>query len=312
MRTKTASLLLSVAIVSLLLVNTACSGGDPVRAGADPAGGGEPLASDVLTNPTPASWADIAPSMEYAGYGTSARYPSTMTYPSTYYPGSHGGAPMSGIHVIGAGVVTVSPDLATLHMGVEARADTVEEARSEAASAMDAVKAALEAYGIAETDIQTRHFSIHPEYVWRDMTDRERGHYREQVLVGYRVTNTVEVKVRHLDQVGEIIDDAARAGGDAIRVNHVSFTVEDPAQYERQAREAAVKEARAKAQDMASWAGESLGSLMQLEEAGAPSPVRVDMAAERFLAEDAAAPATPISPGELEVRVTVRGVWAIR
>jgi hypothetical protein len=223
-----------------------------------------------------------------------------------------GGGNQAGLHVMGVGSVTVDPDLGILNMGVEARESTVEEARSTAAGAMNAVRAALAGLGVSDDDIKTQFFNIQPEYVWREVV--ENG-FREnkQELVGYRVTNSIEVKIRDLEKAGEVIDAVATAGGDVIRINNIAFTVEDPLPFEMEARELAVKEARAKAEQMAGWAGATLGRLVFLSETSAPSPVRTNLAFAE--SADGAAPAfakTEIAPGDLDLRVSVQAVWSIQ
>ena len=222
------------------------------------------------------------------------------------------GGGQTGLHVFGVGSVTVEPDVGILNMGVEATEDTVEEARSVAAEAMNAVRAALPGVGVSDDDIETRFFSIQPEYVWREVYEEGGRIQNKQELVGYRVSNNIEVKIRDLDKAGEVVDAVALAGGDVIRINNVSFTVEDPLPFEMQARELAVKEALAKAEQMAGWAGESLGNLVFLSEASAPSPARrLEVYAESSADAAFALPPTSIAPGDVDVRVTVQAVWAI-
>ena len=226
-------------------------------------------------------------------------------------PASAYGGGQTGLHVLGVGSVTVEPDLGILNMGVEATEDTVEDARNVAAQAMNAVRAALAGVGVSDDDIETRFFSIQPEYVWREVYEGDRIQSMQE-LVGYRVSNNVEVKIRDLDTAGQVVDAVALAGGDVIRVNNISFTVEDPLPFEMQARELAVKEARAKAEQMAGWAGEGLGNLVFLSEASTPSPVRrLEAYAESSADAAFALPSTSIAPGDMEVRVTVQAVWAI-
>jgi len=130
----------------------------------------------------------------------------------------------TGVWVAGTGKVTVVPDIAILTLGVEAQASTVTEAQGDAAAAMTEVMAVLTANGVAEKDIQTRWYSISPVTKWID-------DYKEQITIGYRVTNTVTVKVRDIDKTGTIIDAITAAGGDLTRVQGISFTVDDADAY---------------------------------------------------------------------------------
>ncbi len=217
----------------------------------------------------------------------------------------------TGIWVTGQGVLVLDPDLAVLNVGVEAMADTVAEARGQAADAMDAIVAALKARGIENSDIQTQYFSIYPRYEWMEVF--EEG-YRggKQVLVGYTVSNSASVKIRDLEAVGEIIDDVANAGGDATRINGIYFTVEDPQQFMAELREIAVNDAIAKAQQFADLTGVELGRLTFIAELGGSAPVVKQLAAPQAagLAFDAAS--TPISGGESTLMLTVQAGFAIQ
>jgi len=205
-----------------------------------------------------------------------------------------------GISVSGTGDASGSPDLAILDLGVSAEASSVGEARSTAASAMDAVLGKLKDDGVAEKDIQTTQFRIEPQYEYPD---------GKQVLRGFRVTNIVEAKVRDLDRVGEVVDDAAGAGGDIVQVQSLSFTIEQPDTLRAQARQKAVADARSRAEDLAHQADVNLGKPLSITESTAVPPTPVLMKA--LPSEAAGQPATPIEPGELQVSVTVDVIFAI-
>lgn len=209
---------------------------------------------------------------------------------------------LSGIWVSGQGKVTVVPDVAILSLGVEAQASTVEEAMDEAAVAMDQVIATLRANGIAEEDIKTQWFNIYPVRRWID------GGY--ELLLGYRVTNMVTVKIRDVEATGQIIDAAAQAGGDLIRIQGVSFTVDDPSQYYAEARAEAIADAKAKAQQLANLAGVQLGKPFYISESSGYSPIYYDYG--MALLEGGTVPPTPISPGETEITLTVQMAFAIQ
>ena len=209
-----------------------------------------------------------------------------------------------GIWVTGRGEVTVEPDLAVLNAGVEARATTVELARSQAAEAMDLIMQVLSGRGIQDIDIRTSVFSIFPEYIFNDRT-------RQQDLVGFRVNNQLSVKIRDVAGVGPIIDEVAAAGGDLVRIQGVSFTVEDTTVLESQAREKAVQDLMAKAQQFAQLAGVQLGKPVYLSEGGGFAPVVNQAFTERAFAAAAPQATTPISGGELKVSVSVQGTFAI-
>ena len=225
---------------------------------------------------------------------------------------SNGDSQNGGIWVTGTGIVTVVPDVAVLSLGVEARESTVEEAMDEAADAMDAVMAKLRAKGVADKDIKTEWFSIYPITEWIDYEYSTRGWIEDghEVIVGYRVSNTVSVKIRDVDAAGEIIDAAAQAGGDLIRVQGVSFTVDDPSLYYVEARQEAMTDAKAKAQQLASLAGVGLGKAYYISESSGYYPIYADYAWESRGGDVAAT--TQISPGEMDITLSVQVAFAIQ
>ena len=205
----------------------------------------------------------------------------------------------TGIWVTGTGTVTVIPDMAVLRLGVETQAVTVTEAQSDAAVAMAEVMTALAANGVAEKDIQTQRYSISP--VRNRVDDKE-------VTIGYRVTNTVTVKVRDIDKTGTIIDAVTAAGGDLTRVQGISFMVDDTDAYYGEAREKAILDAMARAEKIASLANVNLGGPFYISESSSYSPWSYPSSSYLALVEVA----TSVSPGEMEVSLTVQMGYALQ
>ena len=207
----------------------------------------------------------------------------------------------TGISVSGEGHAVGVPDIVLLDLGAEFESGSVAEAREGAASAMQQVIDSLRSNGIADRDIQTTQFSIAPQY---DYTGRS------QVLRGYRVTNVVHAKLRDVEAASRTIDDAAAAGGNAVVVRTIAFSIDDTTELERQAREAAVNDARERAQQLASHAGVDLGPPVSIVESrnngGVPYP------AARTMLQSAADTATPIQAGELEVTISVNITYALK
>lgn len=248
-------------------------------------------------------------------------------------------AALAGISAAGRGSASAPPDLADLSLGVEAFAGSVKDARTAAAEAMTAMLAALQAHGIAEKDIRTDYFDIRPQYTGREITrcpagdtdsaaaavagverggpELAEGCYQEwqQVLTGYLVSNTVNVKVRDLESLSPVIDAATAAGGDLTRFNRLSFAIADPAALREQARAAAVADLQDRAGQLAEFGGVALGELIYLAETGFAPPARADLSKTALAMESADAAAgrsTPIAAGQLSVEVTVQGTFAIR
>jgi uncharacterized protein YggE len=198
--------------------------------------------------------------------------------------------PEGRIVVTGVGSVRVPPDVAHIRSGVTTRARTVREASDANAKLMTAIMAALAQSGIAGTDIQTSRFSVQPVYA-----PAQPG--IEQKLSGYSVANQVEVTVRQIANLGDILDRLAAAG--ATDIGNIAFLVSDPAKALDQAREAAVNDARHKAELYARASGASLGRVVSItEDPGFAQPVPLARAA---------AAAVPIATGEdtLQARITV-------
>lgn len=201
-----------------------------------------------------------------------------------------------GIWVSGEGKVSAVPDTAVLTLGVEAKANAVSDAQSQAQSAMNGIVTALHQFNVADKDIQTQNFSITAVYKYPPNAG--------PVPDGYSVTNTVVVKIRNIANTGAIIDAVAKVGGDLTRIQGVSFTVDNPKPLLDQARAAAVQDAMAKAQQIASVAGVTLGKPVSITESGGYQPPRPIVMSS--VAGAAPAATTPISPGSTDITVTVQ------
>ena len=205
-----------------------------------------------------------------------------------------------GISVSGTGSISLTPDIATLVLGVEALDETVAQARSDAAEAMAGIVDVLKE-AIDDKDIQTQRLSIQPQYDYSSETRQ---------LIGFSVSNIVNVTIRDIDSVGTVIDEAVGAGGDLTRVQSIGFSVDDTSSYEKQLVEEAVEDATDKAQHLADLTGVSLGKPLSISYGGGvPYPV-FDNFARLEMAESAAFD-TSISPGEVETSVIVNILFAI-
>jgi uncharacterized protein len=201
--------------------------------------------------------------------------------------------PEARIIVIGEGSVSAPPDYARIVSGVTTRAKTAKEASDADAKAMAAVLAALQAAGIEQKDVQTSRFSIAPVYA-------SPGPNMEQRLTGFSVSNQVSVTIRQIDKVGDILDRLVTAG--ANDAGNVEFLHADPSKTLDRAREAAMADARRKAELYARAAGLPLGGVAWVTEDSSAPVFRAKVAMH------AAMPASvPIAAGEdtLQVRITV-------
>lgn len=208
-------------------------------------------------------------------------------------------ASKNGISVSGRGEVFGTPDTLTVTIGISVGRSTVSEAVDVAAVRATDLIDALRGVGVAEVDIQTSNYSIHPEYDYREnQTPR---------ITGYRVDNTLNVKIRDLDRAGEVLDAATAAAGDEVRVNGVSFVLEDNDALLVAARAAAWEDAKAKAEQLADLADVTLGAPVTISETVGSVPVPMYARAE-VAPGDAA---TPIQPGQETVSVDLLVTFAI-
>ena len=215
-----------------------------------------------------------------------------------------------GILVTGEGRLSVEPDLAVLSIGIEAQAETVSQARTDAAEAMSRVVGAVKARGLSDADIQTTSFDIRPEYRYEEI-ERDGSYVSRRTLMGYVVSNFASIKVRDLEAVGPLIDDVAEAGGDLARINGIRFTVEDPKPFMEELRREAFEEARAKTEQLAELAGVTLGQALSVSESPASDGFTgANFGLREFVFSDSES-LTPISGGETELRLTVIARFAI-
>ncbi len=200
------------------------------------------------------------------------------------------------ITVTGTGSAAAPPDVAIVTVGVEVMARSIAHAGAQAATDGAGVIEALRSGGVGERDMATTVFSVHPEY----------DHRNGRQLRGYRVTNTVEARVRELDLLGELLDSVVAAGGDSTVVNGIRFAHEDSTALDTVARTEAWQDARRKAAQLAELAGLELGKASFITEQSHQPP----MPPMRHAMLEAAA-ATPIEAGELGVTVTITVGFAI-
>ncbi len=200
------------------------------------------------------------------------------------------------ITVTGNGTVTGTPNQLVLSMGVQVSGDTVTAALEQANQAANRVTAALRAAGVAAADIQTSGLSIEPNY-----------QANSQVPNGYQVSESLTATLRRIATAGAQIQDAVQAGGNAVTVDGVSLNLTDTSALLARARAAAVADARHKAAQYASAAGQQLGPVISITDQAPTQPFPV------FGAASAATPrsSVPISPGTQQLSVSITVTYAL-
>jgi uncharacterized protein YggE len=200
------------------------------------------------------------------------------------------------ISVTGEATISVAPDLAQIDGGVTTEAKTAREASDSNNAAMGKVLQALKGAGIAEKDFQTSRLSLQPQ-----SAPNRAG---PAVIVGYRASNHVTIRLRDVTKVASVIDTLVGAGANDI--GGINFMVSQASKLLDDAREQAVADARRKAEIYARAAGVTLGAPLSISEEGAPGPVfRGKMVAGM-------AAAAPVAQGEETLSVTVNVAWAIK
>ena len=212
------------------------------------------------------------------------------------------------ITVVGHGTVTITPDIATANIGVETSGTNVKEAIDEASETMAAVMKAFTAAGIAQKDIQTSGFNVWAERSTPPVPMAEETRAQEAEQVTYRENNNVRVVIRDLTKVGAVIDAAVEAGANSIY--GVSFGIDKPEDLASEAREKAIADAQAKAEELAKLNGVEVGEVVSISEIVGQTPYygveRVALMAEGL------GGAGPFTPGEQEVALQLQVVYAIR
>lgn len=201
------------------------------------------------------------------------------------------------ITVTGEGRVTAVPDMATLTLGVSAEAAEAKAAMDQTSEGVAALLERLAAAAVEARDIQTSGLSLGP--VWRHSND---GSQPPQIT-GYSATNTVTVRVRDMDRLGGLLDQALEGGVNTL--HGVGFGLQDPEPRMDEARVAAVEDALRKAELYARAARVTLGPILSISEGGGmPGP-------QPMYREAAMSASVPVAAGETEVLAQVIITWQI-
>lgn len=203
------------------------------------------------------------------------------------------------ISVTGEGIARLAPDMALVTMSVLRQEKTARAALDANNRAMTEVLAAMKQTGIETRDLQTSSFSIDPQYFYPKSTDNKPV---EPQITGYRVSNTLTVRVRDLSKLGTILDKSVTLGVN--QGGNIQFTNDDPSAAINEARKDAMLNAIAKAKTLTEAAGIDLGRIALIsEQHRTPSPVPL-MRAEMAMKASSDA-AVPVASGENQYSVTV-------
>jgi uncharacterized protein len=205
------------------------------------------------------------------------------------------------VSVSGRGRVDGQPDMAVISLGVRTEDENAADALSQNNTQMQSLISALRNGGVAQADIRTLTIQLYPRYQPPPASDPG----GPVVVNGFIATNMVEVTVRDLDNLGVLLDDAVQAGGN--QVEGIRFDISDQSALLDEAREAAMQDARHKAEQLANLSGARLGVVMTIIEASStPVPFLRELSAQ------AADSSVPVSPGMQTIDVTIQVTWELQ
>jgi len=203
------------------------------------------------------------------------------------------------ISVSGEGKVVGIPDIARVDLGTNVEKKTVAEAQTENTRVMNQLIADLKTLGVDSKDIQTTAYNVFPNYDWND---------GKQTLRSYSVSQNVNVKVRELAKVGDILGKAGALG--ANQIGGINFSVDDPEHLKAEARLKAIENAKAKAEALSSAAGIKLVRVISFNESYGGNPPPMYYAKEAYgmggdVANQAASPTVEAGSNEIVVNVSM-------
>ena len=203
------------------------------------------------------------------------------------------------VTVVGSGEVKGTPDTLNVNASIEFTAPDVTGAMNQVSDRQLGVINALVDAGVDRNDISTSQVSLQPQF--SPTTD-------STTIVGYRASNTIDVRIRQLDAASQALALIISTGGNSTRINSVNYSIDDDSQLVRDARSRAFNDAKERAEQYAQLSGLSLGSVISISEvAGNQPPVPM----QRGGAEMAMAAPVPVEPGQQTVGFSVTVVWEL-
>lgn len=204
----------------------------------------------------------------------------------------------------GTGESTAVPDQLSFDLGVRVTRPNLDEALAAASATTERVLRVLDDRGVERSDVQTTGLSMSPVYDYDP--------YEPPTLTGYRVTQRATVLVRDLKQGGAAVSAAVDAGGNDVRVGGLRLLVGDSDAVMAKARDAAVAEATAKAEQYAAASGQELGDVLTLREVRDKPVASPEYGFRHALAAYDMPAAVPIRAGKEKGSVTVKVVWELQ
>jgi uncharacterized protein len=200
------------------------------------------------------------------------------------------------VTVVGSGEVEGKPDTLTAQVSIQATAPDVTAAMNQSSDRMQAVINALTNSGIDRNDIATTNVTLQPQYSGGDTP----------AITAYQASNSIDVKIRNLNNASQTLGLIGTTGGDATRINSVSYSIDDDSQLVKDARTRAFDDAKDRAEQYAQLAGLTLGDVISISESAGATPPSPPAPMPR-----AAMEAVPLEPGQQTVSFSVTAIWEL-
>lgn len=170
--------------------------------------------------------------------------------------------PSRTLTISGSGKIIATPNIGVTNIGLVTEKADVAAAQQENSQKMNKLLVALKELGIKDEDIRTTQYQIYPKYSYEEKKGSQ--------ITGYSVTQSVEVKIRDLTKISQVLARAGEAG--ANQVSGITFTIDEQKNLRAQAREEAVKDAKEKASKLATQLGVTLGDVITFSESAGITP----------------------------------------
>lgn len=199
------------------------------------------------------------------------------------------------IAITGEGTVTAAPDIANIQVGVTSEAKTVADAQNDNTKKMNEIIKAIKEQGVAEKDLKTENYNIYPKYQWK---------LGKNEITGYTVMQSLSVKIRDTKNISEILKAATDKG--ANKVGDLKFSVDEPERLKVEAREKAIKNAKQKAEMLATQLDVKLGKIVSFSEYEGSGDTAKYMYAEGMGGGgETFAPNVQVGENEIKISVTI-------
>ncbi len=206
----------------------------------------------------------------------------------------------------GEGKIVAVPDVAQFSFGVISEGGTnIAELQKNNTEKMNASIALLKNKGVDQKDIKTEQYSLQPRMEYANCQNN--SVCPPPKIAGYTISQTVSVKIRQFDKIGDIMSGVAQLGVNS--VSNLTFTIDDPKKLQNDARAQAIEDAKNKAEAIAKAGGFSVGKLLSIDEGYQPLPMvyrELDMQSANKVAEAAPAPTIEAGSTDVSVQVTLR------